>query len=145
MKFAPKTREETYALDLLPKGIYSFEVIKAENKESKSGNAMIEILIKVWDEKGKPYPIFDYLMESFESKLRHFCYAIGHGEMSEKGEFDCELALNKTGVCRIYIKEDKSGQYAPKNAVADYLLPMDNSPAQLHQKDDSFKDDELPF
>ncbi len=145
MKFTPKTREEALTIKLLEKGNYAFKVLASKEKISQSGNPMIEILIKVWDETGKEHLLYDYLMESFEAKLRHFCYSINLGEMSEKGEFDCELIKSKNGVCRIYIKEDKTGLYPSKNAVADYIVPMDNG-APTNLKGEPFKDDEeLPF
>lgn len=149
MKFPPKTREEALTVKLLEKGNYPFIVLKAENKISQSNNPMIQLLLKIWDEKGREHLVYDLLMESLEFKLRHFCYAIGHGEMSENGEIDCELIKGKQGECKIYIQEDKSGKYPPKNAVADYLIPMDNVgnltlPKNKTQNSNEFED-ECPF
>lgn len=145
MKFTPKTKEEALTVKLLDKGNYQFEVLKAEQKETSNGSPAINVMLKVWGEDDNTYLVWDMLSEAFDFKLRHFCYAIGHGEMSEKGEFDCELVLNKIGVCKIYIKVDKTGQYPDKNAVADYLLNNDNSVPMRPKKEPSFKDDELPF
>jgi Protein of unknown function (DUF669) len=144
MKFTPKTKEEAMRAGLLPKGVYPFVVIKAENKTSKSGNPMVELLLKIWDVNGKEYLMYDYLMESIEYKLRHFCYSIGMGEMSEKGEFDVYEVKGKQGSCKIIIKEDKNGEYPPKNSVSDYLEEL---PLSLHnaKKQVAFEDSELPF
>lgn len=144
MKFTPKSKEEALTVGLLQKGNYPFVVVKAEERISKSNNPMIKVLLKVWDDSGREYLVYDYLMESIEHKLRHFCYSIGHGEMSEKGEFDCDLVKNKQGVCKIYTQEDKSGQYQPKNAVADYIL-SDHNVESLKKDENDFKDDEIPF
>lgn len=149
MKFTPKSKEEALSVGLLPKGNYPFVVLKAEEKVSKSNNPMIQVLLKVWDESGHEHLVYDYLMESIEHKLRHFCYAIEEGSMSETGNFDCELVKDKQGSCKIYIQEDKSGQYAPKNAVADYLIPMDNGAnlksAKNDGESDPFGTEDIPF
>lgn len=148
MKFTPKTKEEALSAGLLEKGNYEFTVIAAKEKESKAGNPMIEILIKIWGENGREHLLYDYLMESVEHKFRHFFYSIGMGEMSEKGEVDCELLKGASGVCKIYIKEDKTGQYSPKNSVADYILNnhnSDNSVDTKMQPQKNFEDDDLPF
>lgn len=149
MKFEPKTREEAMSIGLLKKGDYPFQVISAKEKISQNGNPMIALMLRVWDESGGEHNVFDNLMMSVEYKLRHFCYSVGLGEMSEKGEFDCDLVINKMGVCKLYIQEDKNGQYPPKNSVADYLINNDNE-ANLTLKKTSeinndFKDDDVPF
>lgn len=138
MKFNPKSEEEVKNLGLLEKGNYAFLVKNATEQVSKQGNQMIKLTLIVWGEDGREHKIFDYLMESMEFKLHHFCYSIGLGEMSEKGEFDCEKVIQKQGECKIYIKEDKTGEYLPKNSIADYIIPSD-------KKEKNFKDDELPF
>lgn len=149
MKFTPKSKEEALTVGLLPKGNYPFVVLKAEEKISKSNNPMIQVLIKVWDETGREHLVYDYLMESIEHKLRHFCYSIEQGTMSETGDFDCELVKDKQGLCKIYIQEDKSGQYAPKNAVADYIVPVDNgdnlTPTKNKTQNNNEFEDECPF
>jgi hypothetical protein len=149
MNFDPKTKEEAFKVNLLPKGNYQFEVLRAEDTVSGGGQPMVRILLKVWDETGKPHPLWDVLMESYEFKLRHFCYCVGLGEMSETGKFDCDLVIGKSGVCKIYIKEDKTGEYLPKNAVADYLINNDNNAnlmvAKRSEVSDVFKDDSIPF
>lgn len=146
MKFAPKTKEEAMKSGLLEKGNYPFEVKAASPKISKAGNDMIEIFLKVWDKSGKEHFLYDYLMESVDYKLRHFCYSIGMGEMSEKGEFDCESIKGKAGICKIFIKEDKNGEYPPKNSIADYI--EGNGEIVISPKEhnaNEFDDDSIPF
>lgn len=122
MKFTPKSREEAMQSGLLPKGNYQFTVKQAFSKVSKkSGNPMIELILSIWDSSGREHQIYDYLMESVEHKLRHFCYSIGCGDMSETGEFDIFKVMNRTGTCKIRVKEDNEG-YLPKNEVVDYLM-----------------------
>lgn len=149
MKFPPKTKEEAMSAGLVKKGDYQFQVISAKEKISQNGNPMIALMLRIWDESGSEHNIFDNLMMSVEYKLRHFCYSVGLGEMSEKGEFDYDLVLNRMGVCKIYIQEDKSGQYAPKNSVSDYLINNDNDnnliPKKTNEMDNAFIDDSIPF
>lgn len=151
MKFTPKSKEEAMQIGLLPKGNYPFVVKQAYNKTSKSsGKPMIEIILGVWDSNGREHQIYDYLMESVEHKLRHFCYAINCGEMSEIGEFDIFKVMNKNGICKIIIKEDKTGEYLPKNVVVDYIVDEKNSAVMSESAINAIQDtkslnDELPF
>ena len=49
-----------------------------------------------------------------------------------------------TGICKLYIKEDKSGQYQPKNAVADYMTDKPKVKSEPAKADVPF-DDDVPF
>jgi hypothetical protein len=149
MKFNPKSKEEAMSAGLLPKGNYPFVVKNATEEVSKSGNSMVKLILCVWDENGREHTLFDYLMESIEYKLHHFCYAIGLEDISLTGEFDCHRVIGTQGVCKIYIKEDKTGEYPPKNAIADYVLKEKNKNEKeikgSKESKEEFIDSEIPF
>ena len=68
----PLSQDELKQGDLMENGIYDFQVIKATEKISKSGNEMIELQLKVWESNGRERFIFDYLLEQLEYKIGHF-------------------------------------------------------------------------
>lgn len=119
MKFAPRTPEELALAGLLPAGKYPFEVIKGEDKTSKSGNEMIALQLKVYGEGERVVTVFEYLMASNEQRLNQFCVMTGLQEKYESGEleaFDCE---GRQGWVCIKIQPAKDG-YDPKNVVSYY-------------------------
>jgi hypothetical protein len=126
MRFTPKTEKECAEQGLLAKGEYDFEVVEATNemskaKEDKESLPMIKLVVAVFDNDGNRRQIFDYLIESFPSKLRHFCDAAGLLARYEAGDLDAFQCLNKTGKCRVVVQTDKTGNYPPKNSITDYV------------------------
>lgn len=148
--FIPVSEDEIAKQNLLDKGEYKFFVKKAEQKRSKAGNPMIELQLSILDANNREHLVFDYLMdhEALRYKIRHFCYSIGLGAKYESGAFSPEECVEKVGHAKIYIKEDASGQYKPKNAVGDYLPLVKKEETELKIKastnEDPF-DDLIPF
>lgn len=139
--FNPKTEQEVLTANLLEKGEYPFVVKSCQAKTSKSGNPMLEVVLCVWDKQGKEHTIFDYLMESMEFKLRHFFVSIGMEESYMKGAIEPASTVGKQGHVKIFIREDKTGQYQPKNAVGDYLVAKGEAAPAGMGKVDEFNDD----
>ena len=121
MRFTPKSQEEIDAENLLPKGEYDFEIIKAEDKVSKSGNEMIEINMKVFKPDGGFQFVRDYLMEKMAFKLRHFCESIGQLEEYNAGQLQASNLVGACGVVKIDIEPASNG-YAAKNTAKDYAV-----------------------
>lgn len=143
MRFKPLSEEEVARAGLLEKGTYPFEVRQAVQKKSKAGNDMIELVLCVWDKNGREYLVYDYLMESSEYKLRHFCYTTGLQEKYDSGELRDTDCL-KSGYCKVMIREDKSGLYPPRNSVADYIAGEGEKPVKKQEV--LFEDDkDIPF
>ena len=131
MRFEPKSEKDIAEGGLLPLGNYDFEVQEAEEKVSKTGNDMIELKMRVYDNEGQGRTIFDYLVSTDGGayKIRHFAYAVGLGESYERGELQASNLHGCTGKAKVFIKKDKSGQYPDRNAIADYLPPANGSTA----------------
>lgn len=125
LRFEPKTKEEAFKVNLIEKGNYPFKINSAMEKTSSKGEPLIELILTVFDQEGKKHIVYDYLSPKFE-KFYHFIYAIGEGKMAQDGTLFLDRLKDKEGLCKIYIKEDKTGQYPNKNAVADYLLQNDS-------------------
>lgn len=141
LNFAPKTDEELNEELLWPKGNYGFKVIQAANEISKSGRNMIKIKLDVFNDNGQNQHVYDYLMAepvNMMFKLRHACYACGLEEKYESGSLSAIDFEGCTGEIELVIREDKSGKYPPKNAVADYIVP-EKTPANDEL------DDDIPF
>lgn len=122
--FPVKTEDEVMREGLLPKGDYQFCVKSCKTRNSKAGNPMLEVILIVYDAEGHEHFVYDYLSSDFMPfKLRHFFVNLGMEDAYNKGAIDPESCVGKSGIVKLFVKEDKSGQYAPKNAVQDYLKP----------------------
>lgn len=120
MKFTPKTEEQVKSGRMLTPGECDFEVRDAKDEISKKGNAMIHLVLDVWDSEGEQAIVHDYLIEAMPHKVRHFCYGVGLGHAYESGDLSAGICIGKGGRCKLTIKEDQ--QYGPKNNIADYVL-----------------------
>lgn len=151
LNFKPVTEEK--ALGLLPAGEYSFTVMHAENATSKKGNQMIKLSLEIYDNNGLARYVTDYLMEALAYKLRHFCDTTGLEEKYQQGQFDASDCIGKSGQCKL--KVEKTEDYAPKNAVQDYVKNV--KPATVNSTgiktkphndagpEDDFISDDIPF
>jgi hypothetical protein len=120
MNFTPKTQREIDEDNLLPVGEADFEVMDATDKQSKSGNDMIELKVKIWATGGGEGFVWDYLLEKMAYKLRHFCYATGLGDKYDSGTITAPDCVGKAGKCML--KVEKQTGYSNKNSIADYIV-----------------------
>ncbi len=121
MQFKAKTEKELAEENLIPEGVYPFEVIKAEAKKSKKGNDMIEMELRIFLPDGKERTLRDWLMEAMGFKLFHFCAYSGLSMKYEAGTLNSHDCEGRSGYAKIEIQEDKTGQYPPRNSVRDYV------------------------
>lgn len=151
MKFPPKTEEELQKEDLIPDGIYSYQVIKSEDKVSKAGNEYTSITLNVWDHEGAQHMVFTNM--ALIKLLKHFCDVNGMSEKYMSGNIPAEDFLYRSGgLVVIGIEKEKSnpsgGMYKAKNIVKDYVIPVDVKPSgmkPLPTPKDDFLNDEIPF
>ena len=151
MRIVPKSQEEIDLEGLLEKGVYDFEVLKAEDKLSKKGNEMIHIKLKVFHGEGFQF-VDDYLMEAMSYKLRHFCDETGLIDRYESGELNAADCIGRTGKVKIDI--EPAGEFPAKNIVKDYgekkkadpsaKGPLMNSPPKNKVENDD-PDQDIPF
>jgi hypothetical protein len=157
--FPVMTEEEIQALNLVDEGIYDFEVVKATQKTSKSGNQMIELQLAIWDDKGKNHIVFDYLVSitSMIYKIKHFCDTVGLTAEYQSGNFDVMQCEGRRGKVHIIVQAGQpnpnGGMYSDKNAVRDYVIDdkgnvkIDLSGKKSPEPKDepSLVDDDIPF
>lgn len=148
--FTPKTDEELYTVDVVPRGVYGFEVLKSERMTSKAGNPMCKLNLRFWDAEGKPKFIFDYLVFSDINlnirKVKHFCDSVGLTEEYKKGEIPEDLT-GRCGEFELGIEDERpnpnGGMFPKKNTVADYIKKKQSEEVNT-KSEDEFNDD-VPF
>jgi phage-related protein len=151
MKFVHKSDEELQKMNLLPEGIYDFEVLDAKERLSKAGNEMLELKLGVYDLTGSRRVVFDYLLEAMAFKLQHFAKATGLISQYESDEL-CDLhCIGKCGKVELIVQQggakDTGGYYPDKNSVKDYIVNGANvSQTSLPPKPvDNIGDSDIPF
>ncbi len=149
MRFTPKTDQEIAEQNLIPKGVYHFEVLEASNQISKSGNEMIKLKLKVWTHDGKERVMFDYLLEAFAKKIKHFCEITGQLDKYETGCLFPEDCIFKMGKVEVGVEvgkpNDKGGMYPDKNTILDYIKSEADAAPATDKKADVPFDDDVPF
>lgn len=124
MRTTPKTEKEIAEANLWKPGVCDFEVLEAEDTISKtSGDDMIKLKVRIFNEDGDNQIVFDYLLDSMPGKLRHAAAAFGLLTKYENGGFEAFECVGKTGQCKVAVQKDKNGQFPDKNGIADYIVP----------------------
>lgn len=136
-RFEPK--DESELNPLLPKGVYDFEVIKAEDKQTKrTGADMIALTLRVWGPTGGTVLVNDWLvfMENCLYKVLHFCEATGKREQHDTGNLMAEDCMGATGQVKLDIQ--KSDEFGEQNTVKDYVMAKkESTPSGLTRKVDN--------
>jgi hypothetical protein len=158
MKFQPKTNEELATEGLWQPGVYGFEILpsamlgqsehRTEDTQSKSGNDMIKLIVKVFDETRGERIVIDYLLEAMAHKLNRAMLACSLADKYAAGEVVAEDFVGKTGFLELKIEKDKAGQYEPRNAVKTYCKPDAAPAAQRATTQPTYvspDDDDIPF
>lgn len=116
MRFTPKNEDELNPL--IPAGVYDAEVVKAEEKESKKGNPMIAITLRVFMPNGDTVLLNDWLMEAMLEKLLQFCNAAGLRAIYDQGELRDDDCVGKSVRVNVKIKTDEV--HGEQNQVKGY-------------------------
>lgn len=148
MQFEPKTEEQLKSANILPEGVYDFEVLDAVEGVSKKGNPQIVTTLMVYGNDGMTRYVRDYLTQAFAHKLRHFCETAGLLDAYNNGLLTDDMCRGVSG--KVAIKIEKQEGFAEKNAVKDYIVPDAGSvptrppaaPATAHTV---HAEDEIPF
>jgi hypothetical protein len=145
MKFKPQTPEEIATAGLIPaKTILPFEVISAEDSQSKKGNDMLVAELRLFTEDGKTRQMTVYLLEAMPALLFHFCTYSGLATEYGSGTLKAADCVGKTGYAEIGIKIDKTGQYAPQNVIKDFVRPEALKPGAMPKAGESDSGD-VPY
>jgi hypothetical protein len=148
VKFEPKTDQEIEKLakaNLLPPGIYDFEVYSAEDTTSQKGNEMTALKLRIDGESDKIIPDWLVAIDNMAFKLKHFAETTGLIAEYDAGEMTAEMMRGRVGKAKVGIQPAKDG-YAAKNKIVDYIKPVDvEKNAQVQSARAKDLDDEIPF
>ena len=145
MEFKPQSEEEIAEAGLIKKGDYSFEILEAQDKTSKSGNQMIVVKLGVFTEEGKMRKVTDYLLPTMAYKLRHFCDAVGLLPQYQDGSLCADDCKGRTGMVRVDVEPSQNG-FPPKNIAKDYITrPAKPLGSDRIERSEPVSDDNLPF
>lgn len=136
MKLKPKSEQEVAAGGLWTAGTYDFEILEADEQESRAGNDMIKLKVAIYNAEGRRRTVFDYLMdtESMSYKLRHCAAAAGLLADYEQGELHAEELVGRTGACKVSIRK-ATEEYPAQNQISDYIVPKEGAaPAEKPQR-----------
>lgn len=150
-----KDQAQQERFSLLKDGYYDAHVFDAIEKTSSTGNPMIEMHLKVYDDTGRPNDVRDFLV--FTPKMNWKVINCAESadlakEYSEK-KFCGDLLKDKN--VRVLIStqagteipteklngKPPGSRYPDKNVVQDYVLREGKTSVGLAD----FKDDEIPF
>jgi hypothetical protein len=128
---------------LLPEGDHMFVVEDAQELQSKSGNPMVKLTLRIIHDD-KKFTIFDWIVctKSWMFKLRKFCESIDMLEMYDSGKIKASSLVGKRGVAIIGCKNDK--KYGWQNSVESYILEEDKNNTANNTTSEII-DDDLPF
>lgn len=141
-------------IDLMAEGEGDFKIIKAINRQSKAGNDMMVLDMRVRDCNGKEGFCTEFLVQGADesskkrlaTKIKNIAKAINKPELyGPKAMLAPQDLLGCKGKC--YIKVQAGGEYPDKNVIAKYLVSQDFVDAereQLANEQIAQLDDELP-
>ena len=152
IKFTPKTEKEIAESQLWPKGIYDFEVVKAEpavsGQQSKNpGTEFIKLNVQVFDSEGRFRYVNGILHPAMEAQLRHFCQVGGLLAKYESGTLESADCVGVSGKLKLKIK-DAQGDYPAKNEIADFVTEKNDVANKLETAKPvkaKAEGDEVPF
>jgi uncharacterized protein DUF669 len=141
----------TQGLDItLPEGTYDFVVADANDKQSQSGNDMIELQLIIKGPDGQESKIFDNLVFSPKAFWKIDMFRVCTGDKLVAGqsvEFNAEDCLDRTGKCYVIVdkyegrERNRVKEYLDRDAIDKPAVPQQTVSARKPQP----VDDELPM
>ena len=142
MGFTPKPRDEVNKMNVLEPGTYDFEVTKAVEETSKSGNPMLVVDMKCFRPDGTCAFVRDWLVNAdnymCQHKCRSFCETTGCDELNQ-------YVVGQSGLVAVQVEETE--EYGKQNRVLGYPTERkgEGPPAPASPEPASVADDDIPF
>jgi hypothetical protein len=131
MEFNPTDAGDKGSFSLLPEGLYDIEVVDAEERSSKKGNAMIALTLEVRHPDGYPSRVWDYLVSTPAAvfKIKQFCDAAGLTAEFMAGTLTEAHCRNRKLKAKIFVDGGRDG-YQDRNSIKEYV-PTASSPGGI--------------
>jgi len=143
--------------NLLKEGEYDAVITASHDKQSSSGNPMMDMTLQVFDNNGKARDVRDFLVftKTMMWKVIHFADSAGLMTQYEQGKLCSEVAIGQRVRVKINIEEgseipaDKlkgkpaGSKYPDKNKVDDYVKTEYQN--ELPEEGLPFSDDDIAF
>lgn len=130
--------------NLMEDGDYDAVVKTSLRRTSQTGNVMADMTVAVYDKKGNPHDIRDFLVfsEKMLWKMKHFCDSAKLEKEYLDEKFEPEMAANRN--VRVQIRTQKGNEipsdklngkepgsrYPDKNVINDYLPNASGTPGK---------------
>ena len=125
----------TQGVDMtLPEGIYDFVVADANDKQSQSGNDMIELQLIIKGPDGQENKVYDNLVFTPKAFWKIDTFRLCTGDKLVAGqsvEFDATDCLERTGKCHVIVDKYEGRE---RNKVGEYLEPAAAGNSQTPQQ-----------
>lgn len=120
MKFDANAPREYPARPLIPdKSECEFEVMTAEETESKGGKLMMKLKLCVHHE-GEQHHIFDHITADTNWKFKQLCLSLGLFASAEAGNIEPHDCVGRFGRLKVGVRPAE-GEWQAKNQVKTYL------------------------
>lgn len=145
---------------LIKEGIYEGIITSSQDTKSSTGNPMMDMIVTVYDENGKPHEVRDFLVftKTMMWKVIHFCDSAGILKEYETGNLCSKVAIDKRVMVKIVVEEGKEipqdklqgksmgSRYPDKNKVDEYIKQSDQGSKTPATGDNPppFTDDDIP-
>lgn len=131
---------------LKPGAKYPCEVIEAEERTSKKGNAYINLKIRVFEDENS-FTMYDVLMPKMPMKLKAFCRACGLMEHYKAKNVAAEDCLGKTPLVELSKERDDNGYLKPfsyhENSA--YEEPINDKKPEGSDAEQAVDEKDIPF
>lgn len=140
MKFNPDELEETTPMQ---PGIMNYEIVEAKERQSKSGNDMIELGIKIMDDDGRNLTIKDFLVGTTSSlwKIHQFCQS--NNLDFNGGVLNPNDIVGQTGQCETTQETIEDGRQMLK--IKKYIRQDKQQSLSSPAQEEVPFDDDIPF
>jgi hypothetical protein len=140
----------TQGLDVtVPEGVYDFTVADANDKQSSSGNDMIELQLLIKGQDGEEVRIYDNLVFTPKAFWKIDMFRVCTGDKLVAGQsvaFDATDCLDRTGKCYVILDKYEGRE---RNKVKEYLDPAEikdsQKPVKAQEPASPPIDDEIPM
>lgn len=161
--YQPMTEQEALneRFQLLKDGIYDAVITKSEDRQSSSGNPMMDMTVSVYDDNGKEHSVRDFLvfMPVMMWKVINCAKSAWVLKEYEAGEFCSQVVIRKRVKVKIVTEPGKEipvdklngkprgSLYPDKNKIEDYISDDDEA-ALNHDNTNAMNNDlndDVPF